>query len=123
MDPVAIDKSIKRSESFQVKTKEVKDGSKVNTDDGGHIFRNEWGGLSEQINYFSQNAVENRTGTWYKMEDAISKMLKSETPPTVKIEMEFNFTGNSKRPDSIDVDVYINNKIDKTLSKEYDNPL
>ncbi|MDX8553261.1 DNA/RNA non-specific endonuclease [Tenacibaculum sp. 1B UA] len=87
------------------------------------MFRNEWGGLSEQINYFSQNAVENRTGAWYKMEDTISKMLKSENPPTVKIEMEFNFTGNSKRPDSIDVDVYTNNKLNGNLTDTYQNPL
>lgn len=123
MDPVEINKNIKRSEEFQARAKEIKDGSTVNVDDGGHIFRNEWGGPSEQINYFSQNANENRTGAWYNMEKEISKMLKSETPPNVKIEMEFNFTGGSKRPDSIDVIVKVDGKIDTQLSRSYDNPL
>ncbi|TCP24807.1 fibronectin type III domain protein [Tenacibaculum skagerrakense] len=124
MNSVSIDKSIKRSEDFQSHTKTVKDGSTVNVDDGGHIFRNEWGGLSEQINYFSQNAKENRTGAWYNMEKAISNMLKSDNPPTnINIEMDFNFIGNSKRPDSIDVIVKVDGKIDTQLSRSYDNPL
>jgi len=50
-------------------------------------------------------------------------MLQSNNPPSIKIEMEFNFTGNSKRPDSIDVDVYVNNLLDDTLSDTYQNPL
>jgi len=39
-----------RNEGFQQQTKNVKDG--FSNDDGGHTFRNEWGGPSEQINYF-----------------------------------------------------------------------
>ncbi|MFL1894055.1 DNA/RNA non-specific endonuclease [Aquimarina sp. 2-A2] len=66
------------------------------------------GGPSEQINYFSQNATENRSGAWYQMEKAISDMIQSPNPPNnIKIEMEFNFNGSSKRPDSIDVDIFM----------------
>ncbi len=128
MNPVVIDKSVVRNQTAQSHTKTVKDGSTINVDDGGHIFRNEWAGPSEQINYFSQNAVENRRGAWYNMEDAISKMLKSDNPPGIKLEMEFNFVGASKRPVSVDVEVYVKKRGTSSfelheLSDTYPNPL
>lgn len=110
-----------RNETYQQETKKVKDG--YPNDDGGHIFRNEWGGPSEQINYFSQNAAENRAGgEWYDMEKAVSEFKKANPSIKVKAEMKFNFSGNSKRPTSVDVKIYKNNKIDIDLSTTYDNP-
>ena len=109
-----------RNETYQQETKKVKDG--YPNDDGGHIFRNEWGGPSEQINYFSQNAPENSYGNWYKMEKAVSDFKKSNPDVKIKAEMKFNFNGNSKRPTSVDVKIYKNGKIDLSLSKIYDNP-
>ncbi|MCJ1805303.1 DNA/RNA non-specific endonuclease, partial [Flavobacterium covae] len=109
-----------RNETYQQETKLVKDG--FSGDAGGHIFRNEWGGPSEQINYFSQNAPENSYGEWYKMEKAVSDFKKLNPDVKIKAEMKFNFNGNSKRPISIDVKVFKNGKIDLSLSKIYDNP-
>jgi len=110
-----------RNEGFQQETKHVKDG--LPNDDGGHIFRNEWGGPSEQINYFSQNAVQNRAGgEWYKMEKALSDFKRSNPGVKIKAEIEFNFSGSNKRPTSVDVQIYKNGKLDLELSKRYSNP-
>ncbi|EJG03054.1 DNA/RNA non-specific endonuclease [Flavobacterium sp. F52] len=105
-----------RNEGFQQQTKNVKDG--FSNDDGGHIFRNEWGGPSEQINYFSQNAVQNRAGgDWYNMEKQLSDFKKANPNKKMKVEMEFYFEGSSKRPVSTRIDVYIDGVKDNTLSK------
>ncbi|CAM1356524.1 conserved hypothetical protein [Tenacibaculum ascidiaceicola] len=114
MYPVTIDKSVKRSESFQVKTKEVKDGSKVNTDDGGHIFRNEWNGPSEQINYFPQAKSQNQPpGEWYTMEKFVSQ-LKNDNP-TKKNDVDVfpDFNGSSKRPIGFEVEVRVDGELIK----------
>jgi|GEM_PF-3345854 len=106
-----------RNEGFQQQTKRVKDG--LPNDDGGHIFRNEWGGPSEQINYFSQNAVQNRAGgDWYKMETAVSDFKRANPNSKIKVEMEFYFKGDSKRPYAVDVNVYVDGKHSNVLSKE-----
>lgn len=76
---------------------------------------------SEQINYFSQNYVKNRPGPggdWFKMEQAITDLKKANPNKKIKVEMEFYFDGNSKRPRAIDVDVYIDGSYSNTLSKE-----
>ena len=105
-----------RNETYQQQTKRVKDG--LHNDDGGHIFRNEWGGPSEQINYFSQNAVQNRAGgDWYNMEKQLSDFKKANPNKKMKVEMEFYFDGSSKRPVSTRIDVYIDGIKDSTLSK------
>jgi hypothetical protein len=111
-----------RQQDFQQHTKNIKDGKP--DDHGGHIFRNEWGGLSEQINYFSQNAIQNKPGgDWFKMEQAISNFKKANPNTKIKMEVEFNFNGNSKRPTSADVDVYVNGQKNNILSKvEIPNP-
>ncbi|WP_414846805.1 DNA/RNA non-specific endonuclease [Chryseobacterium sp. IT-36CA2] len=102
------------------------DGEKVTavvgSDDGGHIFRNEWGGPSEQINYFSQNAPENSYGAWFKMEQAVSDYKKANPSVKVKAVMEFNFNGNSKRPTSVDVEIYKDGTLDDILSDNYKKP-
>ena len=105
-----------RNEASQQETKIIKDGSP--SDDGGHIFRNEWGGPSEQINYFSQNATQNRAGgDWYKAETAISDFKRANPSKKLKVEMEFYFDGASKRPISTRLDVYVDGIKDVTLSK------
>jgi len=105
-----------RSEAYQQETKLVKDG--FPNDDGGHIFRNEWGGPSEQINYFSQNATQNRaSGDWYKAETAISDFKRANPGKKIKVEMEFYFDGSSKRPISTRLDVYVDGIKDSALSK------
>ena len=110
-----------RKEGFQQETKHVKDG--LPNDDGGHIFRNEWGGPSEQINYFSQNAVQNRAGgEWYKMEKAVSDFKRANPGVKIKAEIEFNFSGSNKRPTSVDIQIYKNGELDLELSKRYSNP-
>lgn len=106
-----------RNETYQQETKKVKDG--YPNDDGGHIFRNEWGGPSEQINYFSQNAAQNRAGgDWFNLEKAISDFKKVNSNKKIKVEMDFYFNGNSKRPNAIDVDVYVDGQHNNSLSKE-----
>lgn len=109
-----------RQKEFQKETKLLKDG--YSTDAGGHIFRNEWGGPSEQINYFSQNTPSNSYGEWYKMEKAVSAFKKANPSVKVKAVMEFNFDGSLKRPTSVDVEIYKNGTLDTELSKRYDNP-
>ncbi|WP_371878224.1 DNA/RNA non-specific endonuclease [Flavobacterium sp. DG2-3] len=70
------------------------------------------------INYFSQNAVQNRAGgDWYKMETSISDFKRANPNKKIKVEMEFYFDGTSKRPTSTRVDVYIDGVKDNTLSK------
>ncbi|OAZ05197.1 DNA/RNA non-specific endonuclease [Flavobacterium succinicans] len=109
-----------RNKDYQQETKTLKDG--FPSDAGGHIFRNEWGGPSEQINYFSQNTPENSYGEWYKMEKAVSDFKKANPNVKLKAVMEFNFNGSSKRSTSVDVKIYKNGKIDLSLTKTYDNP-
>lgn len=109
-----------RQKDFQKETKLLKDG--YSTDAGGHIFRNEWGGPSEQINYFSQNTPSNSYGEWYKMEKAVSNFKKANPTVKVKAVMEFNFDGSLKRPTSVDVEIYKNGELDDILSDNYKNP-
>ncbi|RZS98983.1 DNA/RNA non-specific endonuclease [Aquimarina brevivitae] len=90
-----------RKEDYQQHTKKVKDGKP--DDDGGHIFRNQWGGPSEQINYFSQNAYQNRTGEWYQMEKSITELKQANPNSKIDVDMQFIFEGNSKRPKEIRV--------------------
>ena len=109
-----------RKEDYQQQTKFIKDG--YPKDAGGHIFRNEWGGPSEQINYFSQNSPSNSFGEWYKMEKAVSNFKKANPNVKIKAEMKFNFDGNSKRPTSVDVKIYKDGNLDIELSTRYRNP-
>lgn len=111
-----------RNETYQQQTKRVKD--ELPNDDGGHIFRNEWGGPSEQINYFSQNAVQNRAGgEWYNMEKAVSDFKKANPNVKIKAEMNFKFSGNSKRPYEVSVKIYTDGKLNDVLSvKNIKNP-
>ncbi|WP_288436022.1 DNA/RNA non-specific endonuclease [uncultured Chryseobacterium sp.] len=111
-----------RNEAYQQQAKNVKDGSPA--DDGGHIFRNEWGGPSEQINYFSQNAAQNRAGgEWYDMEKSISDFKRANPSSKVKAEFYFKFSGNSKRPFEASIDVYTNGSYNEVLSvRKIKNP-
>ncbi|GEN72143.1 hypothetical protein CLA01_22150 [Chryseobacterium lathyri] len=111
-----------RNETYQQETKKVKDG--YPNDDGGHIFRNEWGGPSEQINYFSQNAAQNRAGgEWYNMEKAVSDFKKLNPSTKVKAEIYFKFSGDSKRPFEVGVDIYTNGNYNESLSvRKIKNP-
>ncbi|APT21576.1 hypothetical protein BU993_02335 [Flavobacterium columnare] len=111
-----------RNETYQQETKLVKDG--YSNDDGGHIFRNEWGGPSEQINYFSQNAAQNRAGgEWYNMEKAVSDFKKLNPNTKVKAEIHFKFSGDSKRPYEVGVDIYTGGNYSESLSvKKIKNP-
>ncbi|MNK54607.1 putative ribonuclease YeeF [compost metagenome] len=109
-----------RNKEYQKETKFLKDG--YPKDAGGHIFRNEWGGPSEQINYFSQNSPSNSFGEWYKMEKAVSSFKKANPNVKIKAEMKFNFDGNSQRPTSVDVKIYKDGNLDTELSTRYRNP-
>ncbi|WP_143755763.1 DNA/RNA non-specific endonuclease [Kaistella haifensis] len=101
-----------RNETYQQETKKVKDG--YPNDDGGHIFRNEWGGPSEQINYFSQSPAQNRAGgDWYIMEQEISLLKKNNPSSKYKAEMVFVFEGSSKRPTSMRVRLSENGVVKK----------
>ncbi|SFZ97117.1 Fibronectin type III domain-containing protein [Chryseobacterium limigenitum] len=101
-----------RNETYQQETKKVKDG--YPNDDGGHIFRNEWGGPSEQINYFSQSPAQNRAGgDWYNMEQEISSLKKNNPSSKYKAEMVFVFEGSSKRPTSMRVRLSENGVVKK----------
>ncbi|QYS89462.1 DNA/RNA non-specific endonuclease [Flavobacterium davisii] len=101
-----------RNETYQQETKLVKDG--YSNDDGGHIFRNEWGGPSEQINYFSQSPTQNRAGgDWYNMEQEISSLKRNNPSSIYKAEMVFVFAGSSKRPISMRVRLSENGAVKK----------
>lgn len=53
---------------------------------------------------------------------AVEKMFlefkKANPSIKIKVEMDFYFNGNSKRPNAIDVDVYVDGQHNNSLSKE-----
>jgi len=56
------------------------------------------------------------------MEKAVSNFKKANPNVKIKAEIKFNFDGNSKRPTSVDVEIYKDGKLDLELSKNYENP-
>jgi DNA/RNA non-specific endonuclease len=91
-----------RSSYQQQKAKDIKDGKPTDgvNDDGGHMVASQFWGPSEQINYFPQNAAQNRSGgDWYKMEQELKQLRLVNPMATIKVEIVPEFTGMSKRPD------------------------
>ncbi|CAI8876769.1 hypothetical protein EMIT036CA2_40304 [Chryseobacterium sp. IT-36CA2] len=56
------------------------------------------------------------------MEQAVSDYKKANPSVKVKAVMEFNFNGNSKRPTSVDVEIYKDGTLDDILSDNYKKP-
>ncbi|SCY17973.1 hypothetical protein SAMN02927916_1377 [Flavobacterium anhuiense] len=52
------------------------------------------------------------------METAVSDFKRANPNSKLKVEMEFYFKGDSKRPYAVDVNVYVDGKYNNTLSKE-----
>ena len=77
----------------------VKDG--LETDDGGHIVADEFGGTSHVINIVPMDGEINKHGEWRRMEKEIENALKG--PPTRAVtdfDVKINYNGNSSRPGS-----------------------
>lgn len=102
----------KRNETAQSHAKNVKDG--YSTDDGGHIFRAEWNGPSEQINYFPQAPSQNKPpGEWYAMEKFVSEFKKDNPTKRIDIDVFPDFSGSSKRPIGFEVEVKVDGELIK----------
>jgi hypothetical protein len=87
-----INQARERSEYQQQKAKDLKDGKTTDsvdpTDDGGHMVASQFWGPSEQINYFPQNAAQNRAGgQWYEMETELRQLRLDNPTATIKIEI------------------------------------
>ena len=79
---------------------------------------NQFGGPSEQINYFPQDPLSNQSGAWFQMEIELKQLRQNNPNATIKVEIVPEFTGTSKRPDRFDVEVKVNGNI----LKEFDIP-
>ena len=96
-----------RQESYQSQIKNDHLGGKPD-DDGGHIFRNQWDGPSEKMNYFSQNEYQNRRGDWFNMEKSISDYKTANPNDKVSMKVFFDYGGGSDfRPLKLQVDVKV----------------
>ncbi|ADB40288.1 DNA/RNA non-specific endonuclease [Spirosoma linguale] len=108
----------------QQKAKDIKDGKTTDsidpTDDGGHMVASQFYGPSEQINYFPQNAVQNRAGgDWYIMEQELKQLRINNPNAVIKVEITPVFDdGIIKRPSDFDVRVTVTeNGIPVTITK------
>lgn len=90
--------------------KPIADGKDGMPDDiGGHIVANNVYGPTEAINIFPQNQEMNISGDWKKMENSVQTAV--ETGDNVVVSKSFEYSGDSKRPDKIDVTVNINDDV------------
>lgn len=86
---------------------DAKDG--LPDDVGGHIVANNVSGPTEAINIFPQNGDLNNSGGWKRMENEICNA--SLNGSKVEVSKEFSYTGNSMRPDTIEVTVKIDGRM------------
>ncbi len=76
------------------------------TDDGGHLIASQFNGSGQIDNLIPQNSGINRAGgEWYNMEKTWSDALKSGSK--VEVNIKPNYTLNSVRPDSFNVEYWI----------------
>lgn len=98
----------------QIRAVDVKDGVR-GADQGGHIIAARFFGAGEQINYFSQAANLNQ-GPWKTMENIWADAMVNGSD--VKVNIEPFYTGNSLRPNKIEVEYWID---DEYTFVEFDN--
>lgn len=83
---------------------DAKDGTP--DDIGGHIVANNVYGPTEAINIFPQNSELNNSGEWKQMENTIQNATNNGD--RVEVTKTFEYSDDSKRPNSIDVSVNVN---------------
>lgn len=77
---------------------------RLNSDDGGHLIGNQFGGVGEK-NLVAQDSVLNK-GVYNRLETKWANAVKNGDKVYVKISPKYH--GNSVRPDSFKVDYSIN---------------
>lgn len=93
------------------KTKTLKDGKE--NDQGGHLFGDQFGGCSEQINLVPMS-VEVNLSAFKKVENAIKKaILEGKKVTDLKVEVVYD--GNSSRPIGFKVSYKIDGKPVSTI--------
>ncbi|MNR06336.1 hypothetical protein D3C85_1224050 [compost metagenome] len=66
---------------------------------------------------YIQNAAQNRAGgDWYKMETQLSNFKKVNPNSKIKAEMNFKFSGDSKRPYEVSIDIFTDGNYNEILS-------
>ena len=77
---------------------------RLDIDDGGHLFRTQFGGSGDIDNLIPQNSKVNRSGgEWYNMEEEWVRALKETPPKKVSVKINPIYEGNSMRPTEIEV--------------------
>ena len=85
---------------------------RLDIDDGGHLFRTQFGGSGDIDNLIPQNSKVNRSGgEWYNMEEEWVRALKETPPKKVSVKINPIYEGKSMRPTKIKVKYKIGNKI------------
>lgn len=86
------------------------------TDDGGHLFANQFKGSGDIDNLVAMHKGINRSGgKWYNIEKAWKKALNSKPPKKVEVNITPIYKGSSQRPDSF----VIKTKIDGIVTKDF----
>lgn len=83
-------------------TTEIKNG--LETDDGGHLLGDLFGGSSDQINLVPMDSEVNRHGDWRLLEAKINATLNGPPPRTVSdFTVTIRYDGDTARPSSFKV--------------------
>lgn len=91
-----------RDSNRTIETKNIKDG--CNSDDGGHLLGDEFGGSSDQINLVPMDGHVNEHGDWRLMEKNIEAALKGPPQRAVTdFQVIVRYDGASSRPTSFRV--------------------
>ena len=80
-------------------------------DHGGHLIAASGGGTGEKLNLVALNKVINGAGgDWGKMEADIRSLLHTRGAGAVDLKIDLQYPGDSRRPNSIQVEVYADGK-------------
>jgi filamentous hemagglutinin len=78
---------------------------RLEIDQGGHLVATRFGGPGEGINLVPMSRELNGAGqnNWYAMESDWAKTLDTDPPPEIKVKIDLDYPGGSKRPESFTV--------------------
>nr|WP_276320189.1 DNA/RNA non-specific endonuclease [Histophilus somni] len=83
---------------------------RLESDCGGHLLASMFRGAGEKINLVAMDEILNGPkGKWYQMERQWKQAL--EQGKKVEVDIKPIYRGNSKRPDSFDINYSINGKV------------
>ena len=101
---------------------QFKQGRGTNTDDAGHIFQRNKGGINELINLVPMNNTWQRNGAWRTLETQEEKIIETALAAnkTVTSTRKLLYEGNSLRPSKILVETFVDGQ--KRLSEILDCP-